>query len=84
MSAQTQGLGHLPHPALSMCVTAPEDQVNHFGWQAEGEETAATKQPQGGDSALLCHCHPRQCSRPRAWRKPMGQLTSGPTGQSSD
>lgn len=37
------------------CVTAAEDQVNHFEWQAEGEETAATSQPRGGGSALLHH-----------------------------
>lgn len=41
-----------------MCVTPQEDQVNHFGWQVEGEETAATGWPRGGDSAPLCLCHP--------------------------
>lgn len=80
MNAQIRGLGQLPHPALSMRVTTPEDQVNHFGWQVKGEETAATGQPQGRDSAPLCHCHPRHCLRPRTQRKPTGQLTSCPTG----
>lgn len=84
MNAQIRGLGQLPGPALSMRVTTPEDQVNHFGWQVKGEETAATGQPRGRDSAPLCHCHPRHCSRPRTQRKPTGQLTSCPTGRSAN
>lgn len=73
-----------PIQPCPMCMTTLEDQVNHFGWQMEGEETAATGQPQGGDSALLCHCHLRHCLRPRTWRKPTGQLISCPTSRSAN
>lgn len=73
--------GQVPRPALSLRVAAPKGWVNHFGWQVEGEETAAT-QPRGGDTALGRGRSPAQPLPPRApLQTPDSKETNRPAAQ---